>query len=364
MLLLAGAASLIPALLTGANCGTGSDTTPSPSALQTIPAPYLALYQRAAAAYHVPWTVLAAIGAIESDHGRSHAPGVQSGVNAVGCCAGPMQFNLRDGPPSTWQTYRVDGYGDGNTDPYDPADAIASAGRYLHTLLAQSHGDISRAVYGYNHSSLYVTDVLARANAYSARPEQALTAPANAGCAPGQQVGTPANLHEAERRETPRAYAMLPAWTMAGGRAAEPIDARLLDNALWILRTYHLRVTAARETGHNTHGDGTALDLIPAEPVDQSAWDATARALARDLGWTAPCGASGVRPACPLVPAIQFVGYEGYPGHGSPRTCRAPSCAAHLHISWVSPCYGTSAPSPPCASVTAFATANAVASDR
>ena len=146
---------------------------------------------------------------------------------------------------------------------------------------------------------------------------------------------------------------MLPTWAMAGGRPAEPIDARLLDNALWLLRSYRLRVTAAREAGHNTHGDGTALDLIPVEPVDQAAWDASAASLARDLGWRAACGTSGVRPACPLVPAIQFVGYEGYPGHGSPRTCGGP-CRAHLHVSWVSPCYGTSAPSPPCAWVSAF----------
>src|SRR3954447_24566796 len=101
----------------------------------------------------------------------------------------------------------------------------------------------------------------------------------------------------------------------------EPIDARVLDNALWILRTYHLRVTAAREAGHNTHGDGTALDLVPAEPVDQAAWDASAGALAHDLGWNTGCGASGSRPVCPLVPAIQFVGYDGYRNHGSPRTC-------------------------------------------
>jgi hypothetical protein len=147
---------------------------------------------------------------------------------------------------------------------------------------------------------------------------------------------------------------MLPAWAMAGGRPAQPIDARLLDNALWLLRTYRLRVTAAREGGHHTHGDGTALDLVPAEPTDQAAWDASAGALARDLGWTPGCGASGTRPACPLVPAIQFAGYEGYRNHGSPRTCSG-SCPAHLHISWVSPCYGTSAPSAPCSWVMAFA---------
>jgi hypothetical protein len=141
---------------------------------------------------------------------------------------------------------------------------------------------------------------------------------------------------------------------MAGGRSAEPIDARLLDNALWLLRSYRLRVTAAREAGHHTHGDGTALDLVPAEPVGQKAWDDTAGALARDLGWTSACGSSGVRPACSLLPAIHFVGYEGYSGHGSPRTCQPPTCLAHLHLSWESPCYGTSAPASPCAWVMTF----------
>ena len=172
--------------------------------------------------------------------------------------------------------------------------------------------------------------MLARARAYSAtaRARRSTGARAAPDCA-GGSTRRPARRTCAapSAASTPRAYAMLPAWAMAGGRPAQPIDARLLDNALWLLRTYRLRVTAAREGGHNTHGDGTALDLVPAEPVDQAAWDASAGALARDLGWTPACGASGVRPACPLVPAIQFVGYEGYPGHGSPRTCtrqRAP----------------------------------------
>jgi transglycosylase-like protein with SLT domain len=277
--------------------------------------------------------VLAAIGAIESDHGRSTAPGVRSGVNAFGCCAGPMQFNLTNGPPSTWQTYRVDGNHDGDIDPYDPADAIASAARYLRVLLDGARSDIARAVFGYNHSPAYVEDVLARARAFGAQSEAALLAPATADCAADPAVATgPANLRVAERRELPRAYATLPAWAMAAGRPAQPIDARLLDNALWILRTYRLRVTAAREGGHNTHGDGTALDLVPAEALDQAAWDASAGALARDLAWTPTCGHSGTRPACQLVPAIQFIGYEATATTAhrapaaapAPRTCTSP----------------------------------------
>jgi hypothetical protein len=74
---------------------------PSRDAKQAIPGRYLRLYQEAAGASGVPWTVLAAIGSIETDHGRSRAPGVRSGLNRHGCCAGPMQFNTRDGPPST-----------------------------------------------------------------------------------------------------------------------------------------------------------------------------------------------------------------------------------------------------------------------
>src|SRR5262245_52941533 len=61
---------------------------PSAIARADIPPRYLALYQQAAARYGIdPW-ILAAIGSVETDHGRSTAPGVHAGVNAFGCCAG------------------------------------------------------------------------------------------------------------------------------------------------------------------------------------------------------------------------------------------------------------------------------------
>ena len=34
--------------------------------------------------------------------------------------------------PSSWETYGVDANGDGYKDPYNPADAIFAAARYLH----------------------------------------------------------------------------------------------------------------------------------------------------------------------------------------------------------------------------------------
>src|SRR4051794_9219886 len=338
--------------------GSAVQADPSRDATQSIPGRYLRLYREAARGSAVPWPVLAAIGSIETDHGRSRAPGVRSGLNRHGCCAGPMQFNTRDGPPSTWQRYGVDADHDGTTDPYDPEDAIPSAAAYLSELARRAHGNLSQAILGYNHSPAYVTEVLARARAYArAGGEQLATTigdPTNA-TACGELAGAtgPANLRAAERVAAPRSFRPLPVWAWAGSSEPGTVDARLYDDALWILRRSRLRVSAARAAGHHPHGDGTALDVIPADGNAQAIWDRSAGALARHLGWTRACAPSGTRPACRLAPAIQFVGYDGYPGHGSPRTCTG-SCPAHLHLSWASPCYGTSNLAPPCQWVMAF----------
>jgi len=52
----------------------------------------LVLYERAAATCPgLSWTVLAAIGTVESGNGTSNALGVHSGANSAGA-EGPMQF--------------------------------------------------------------------------------------------------------------------------------------------------------------------------------------------------------------------------------------------------------------------------------
>jgi hypothetical protein len=122
-----------------------------------IPTGYLKLYRSAGRRYGIPWTVLAAIGKVESDHGRSSAPGVRSGVNRFGCCAGPMQFNIRNGPRTTW-----DRYGRGNV--YSPSDAIPAAARLLKANGAP--GNLRRAIWHYNHAGWYVRDVLAWSDRY------------------------------------------------------------------------------------------------------------------------------------------------------------------------------------------------------
>jgi hypothetical protein len=68
--------------------------TPAASSAATgqIPPAMLALYQEAATICPgLPWTILAAIGTVESDNGQSNLAGVHSGANSAGA-EGPMQF--------------------------------------------------------------------------------------------------------------------------------------------------------------------------------------------------------------------------------------------------------------------------------
>src|SRR4051812_9506666 len=62
----------------------------SKAALTDTPSDSPAYYTTAAKPCHnLTWQLLAGIGKVESNHGRSSAPGVRSGVNRFGCCAGP-----------------------------------------------------------------------------------------------------------------------------------------------------------------------------------------------------------------------------------------------------------------------------------
>src|SRR6266436_4289568 len=78
-----------------------SSPPPASTAAAAIPAAYLAGYHKAGTQYGIPWTGLAGIGEVESDHGRSDAPGVHSGANPAGA-AGPMQFGIGGLAGNTW----------------------------------------------------------------------------------------------------------------------------------------------------------------------------------------------------------------------------------------------------------------------
>ena len=129
------------------------------SSLQVLPPSpdYLALYHHAAATCPgLSWTVLAAIGQVESGHGRNPST---SSAGAMG----PMQFL-----PSTFTSYAVDGDGDGAADIMNPADAIFTAARYLCANGAGAGPSaLSAAVWHYNHADWYVRMVLTLAREYA-----------------------------------------------------------------------------------------------------------------------------------------------------------------------------------------------------
>jgi hypothetical protein len=91
-------------------------------------------YKHAGERFGVDPSLLAAIGLSESRHGRSRLPGVFSGVNFAGCCAGPAQLCVVRSCGRVWQDFRVDGDGDGRRDVYDRQDAFATAARYVVAL--------------------------------------------------------------------------------------------------------------------------------------------------------------------------------------------------------------------------------------
>jgi peptidoglycan DL-endopeptidase CwlO len=120
--------------------------------------------------------VLAGIGEVESDDGRSSLPGVNSGSNYAGA-AGPMQIgiggaagNVWGGPPIHPASEQFGGVandesGNGTDDVYDPADAIAGAARYL--LENGVQNNVPGAIFAYNHLESYVQAVLYYANLYA-----------------------------------------------------------------------------------------------------------------------------------------------------------------------------------------------------
>lgn len=157
-LAVAGTSTFVVALSQQAGAFAGR---PSALALRDIPSHYVQLYMAAAPTCPgLSWGVLAAIGKIESDHGRSNLPGVHSGANPVGA-EGPMQLL-----PATFTAYAVDGDGDGRLDVYDPADAVFTAARYLCANGAGQHGQLRTAIFRYNESWAYVDTVLAWAAWY------------------------------------------------------------------------------------------------------------------------------------------------------------------------------------------------------
>jgi hypothetical protein len=249
-------------------------------ALSDIPRRYLEFYSEAASTCRaLSWQVLAAIGKIESDHGRSSAPGVRSGVNRFGCCAGPMQFNIRNGSPSTWDTW-----GTGVVSQvYDPAHAVPAAARKLcGDGLARPeriHVDPCPSVVGsaalhtalkrYNNACWYVHEVVTLAGRYTSTA----TAPR---LVPSKDPFVRALVGN-KRITTTAGRGCDPRSDLASGK----LDLRVQSLLAVIAERYSIRLSCLR-TGHSRFVRGTTrvsnhsvwravdIDVVNGRPVSRT----------------------------------------------------------------------------------------------
>jgi hypothetical protein len=140
------------------------------------------IYAVAQSTFGVNWLLIASIH--EQESAFSTAPSTYHGLNFAGCCGGPMQFNVTNGPVSTWDlvsnSYRYGVRPAAYDHPtarhpsiYDDYDAIMAAAHLLSAdgaTLALERGAWNAAYDYYGHDAAGVTyadQVLARAIGWS-----------------------------------------------------------------------------------------------------------------------------------------------------------------------------------------------------
>ncbi|MGC0414914.1 lytic transglycosylase domain-containing protein [Embleya sp. AB8] len=202
---------VVPAALPGAPASSAPPTAPgatTPAGTRGttatgtggIPQTVLLAYQQAASnlarmdpGCKLPWTLLAGIGRVESEH--AYGGNVTADGTAVTPILGPRldgtggfaripdtdggrydfdtEFDRAVGPmqfiPSTWKAYAMDGNGDGVANPQNIFDATLTAGRYLCAGgrdLSTGAG-LNAAILSYNHSDEYLRTVLTWMNYYA-----------------------------------------------------------------------------------------------------------------------------------------------------------------------------------------------------
>ncbi|HLH28270.1 MAG TPA: NlpC/P60 family protein [Acidimicrobiales bacterium] len=188
--------TLLPVLAAVAAGGTagapsGGDTSdgtgrPGPARGPAIPPAWVDLEQRAATTCPgLPWSVLGAVGTVESESGQSSAPGVSSGANAAGA-EGPFQFE-----PATFDAYATVGPGGAvPPSPYDLVDAAYTAAAMLCANGGGSPATLRDALLAYDHSAAYAQSVLALSVAFAA--DDSLSAAGAAAIAyAARQIGLP-----------------------------------------------------------------------------------------------------------------------------------------------------------------------------
>jgi hypothetical protein len=140
------------------------------------------IYSVAQQTFGVNWLLIASIHRQESAF--STAPGTYHGLNFAGCCGGPMQFNVTNGPVTTWQLVEnsyiygrrprsYDHMTAKHPSIYDDFDAIMAAAHLLSVdgaeyALDDSAWDAAYDYYGHDADGVtYADQVLARAIGWS-----------------------------------------------------------------------------------------------------------------------------------------------------------------------------------------------------
>jgi hypothetical protein len=295
--------------LTGLSEATATPPAGNPSAyaVSDIPPEMLAIYQKAAATCPgLSWSVLAAIGSVETDHGRSTLPGGHSGANFAGA-EGPMQLL-----PDTWAAYGADGDGDGVKDVYNPADAVFGAANYLCANGAGDPEKLHSAIWNYNHSEAYIDDVLARAARYS---DAASLTPASATSAAALVDNPNLILTDGARAD------------LLGG----VVDQRVVDFLASLVVNHRIAVSVIK-TGHSQYVNGTdrvsnhyygrAVDIYAVDGVDVTASADGAHALAEQILGSAP-------PLRPDELGSPWSDLERYPGAFADA-----DHTDHVHAGW------------------------------
>ncbi len=332
-----------PGVIAPAVPNGSADSVVSGASTNGIPAPALAAYQRGAQiinaadkSCNIPWELIAAIGRVESDHGRYGGntltedgvskPGIygialngKNGTQAINDtdggqldkdpvydrAVGPMQFI-----PSTWQVVKVDADGDDQRNPQDMDDASLATAVYLcsgkDNLSARTGQEA--AVLRYNHSTDYVNLVLRIMEAYSS----------------GDYTAVPSGTY--------------------GGTSYSPSYSSAIDKSYKVAKERKAKQKAAKQraiangtTGSGTAGSGssTAVSVAPAPraaPVAPAHFPAPAAVAA-------PVGSNPVEDARATTSGDAVggvVGGGGGSGGGSGTPTPPPAPTRSRHRRWLS----------------------------
>ena len=264
-------ALILPILLALGLAVSSSQALACSTSTQAIPSSYLSLYRSWGAIAGVPWSLLAAVGTVESDNGANPASLVPHDHGVLG----PMQFQAGSnklakkqdsagdqGFGGTWALWRT---ASGHP-PYrmdDPDDEIAAAAAKLRFDAGPSL-NWSKALYHYNALGAYVSLVLERARQYrlgtcvlgttgsstetpSTETPSTEAPPTTTSSATVPDVTAGALLESSAIDLTPAA---------AGDLQRGIVDSRLVDLLAWITTSHSIAISEFK-TGHGKYVAGT-----------------------------------------------------------------------------------------------------------